>query len=63
MASQPMFEAGALSPAACDKAARLLIFCDTYDIAVVFLQDTPGFNIGKGAEHAKVLSKSVIFRH
>jgi methylmalonyl-CoA decarboxylase subunit alpha len=61
MASQPMFEAGALSPQACDKATRLLILCDTYDIPIVFLQDTPGFLIGKSAEHSKVLSKAVMF--
>jgi acetyl-CoA carboxylase carboxyltransferase component len=60
LASQPKFEAGAFGPDACDKATKLLLLCDAYDIPVVFLQDTPGFIIGKEAERARVLSKSLM---
>jgi acetyl-CoA carboxylase carboxyltransferase component len=60
VASQPMFEVGTFGPDACDKATKLLLLCDAYDIPVVFLQDTPGFIIGRDAERARVLSKSLM---
>ena len=41
VASNPMFQAGALDGDACEKATRLLVLCDSFDIPVLFLQDVP----------------------
>jgi acetyl-CoA carboxylase carboxyltransferase component len=58
LASQPMHQAGALTPDACDKATRLLCLCDAFDIPVVFLHDTPGFLVGREVEHARLLHRA-----
>ena len=59
IASQPKFEAGVLTPATCEKAVNLLVLCDSYDLPVLFLQDTPGFMVGKRVEHDRILSKAM----
>jgi acetyl-CoA carboxylase carboxyltransferase component len=59
IASQPKFFAGALDPAACEKAVKLLCLCDAYDIPVLFLQDVPGFFVGKQVEHAGMLKHAI----
>lgn len=61
IASQPKFQAGTLTPEACDKAARLLVLCDSFDIPVVILQDTPGFLVGSRVEHGGLLRRSMRF--
>jgi acetyl-CoA carboxylase carboxyltransferase component len=61
IASQPMYEAGALTPAACDKATRLVLLCDAYGLPIVVLQDTPGFMVGPAVEHQRILSKAMMF--
>jgi acetyl-CoA carboxylase carboxyltransferase component len=59
VASQPKFFAGALDPAACEKAVRLLCLCDAYDLPVVFLQDVPGFFVGRQVEHDGMLKHAI----
>jgi methylmalonyl-CoA decarboxylase subunit alpha len=59
VASQPKFFAGALDPAACEKAVRLLCLCDAFDLPVVFLQDVPGFFVGRAVEHAGMLKHAI----
>ena len=58
LASNPMHQAGAISPDACDKGTRLLCLCDAFDLPVVFLQDTPGFLVGRQVEHASLLHRA-----
>jgi acetyl-CoA carboxylase carboxyltransferase component len=58
IASQPKFFAGALDPAACEKAVRLLCLCDAFDLPVVFLHDTPGFLVGREVEHTRLLHRA-----
>jgi acetyl-CoA carboxylase carboxyltransferase component len=55
VASQPRHEAGALSPVACEKAARLTRLCDRFGFPIVSLVDTPGFQIGVHVEHSGML--------
>ncbi|MFV0306743.1 MAG: acyl-CoA carboxylase subunit beta [Desertimonas sp.] len=62
IASQPRFEAGVLTPAACDKAIRLLCTCDAFGLPVVFLIDTPGFIVGKDVEHEGLVPRAVMFQ-
>ena len=59
LASQPKFYAGALDPAACEKAVRLLCLCDAFDLPVVLLQDVPGFFVGREVEHAGMLKHAI----
>ena len=50
IANNPLHNAGAMGPGACDKATSLLVLCDSFHIPLIFLHDTPGFLIGKEAE-------------
>jgi acetyl-CoA carboxylase carboxyltransferase component len=59
LASQPLHEAGALSPAACEKAARLTRLCDRFDLPIVCLVDTPGFQVGVQVEHAGMMRRAL----
>ncbi len=60
-ASNPMFQAGAMDPAACDKGVRLLTLCDAYQIPAIFLQDVAGFLVGRQVEHGRMLFRAVRF--
>jgi acetyl-CoA carboxylase carboxyltransferase component len=57
VANQPMFKAGALDNDSADKAARFIRMCDAFNIPLLFLQDVPGFIVGKEVE------KHGIIRH
>jgi methylmalonyl-CoA decarboxylase subunit alpha len=59
VASQPKFFAGALDPAACEKAVRLICLCDAFDIPILFFQDVPGFFVGKQVEHDGMLKHAI----
>jgi acetyl-CoA carboxylase carboxyltransferase component len=59
VASQPRHEAGALSPAACEKAARLTRLCNRFGFPIVSLVDTPGFQIGVQVEHSGMLRRAM----
>lgn len=60
LASQPMQQAGAMTPEACDKATRFVCLCDSFNIPMVFLADTPGFLVGRQVEHNRLLHKAVM---
>ena len=57
VANNPMFGAGALDADCCDKITSFLVLCDSFNIPIVTLVDTPGFLIGKAAERKKVIGK------
>lgn len=60
LASQPMQQGGAMTPDACDKATRFVCLCDSFNIPMVFLADTPGFLVGRQVEHSRLLYKGVL---
>lgn len=60
LASQPMQQGGAMTPDACDKATRFVCLCDSFNIPMVFLADTPGFLVGRQVEHNRLLYKGVM---
>ena len=56
IASQPLVMAGTITPDACTKMVRHMVLCDSFNLPIIFLQDTPGFMVGRGAEHARLLT-------
>src|SRR5260370_27050447 len=52
-----MVKAGALDNDSADKAARFIRMCDAFNIPLLFLQDVPGFIVGREVE------KQGIIRH
>lgn len=50
VANNPLFKGGAIDVDACAKATGFLVFCDSFNIPVVFLVDQPGFMIGLDGE-------------
>jgi acetyl-CoA carboxylase carboxyltransferase component len=59
VASNPMFQGGAMTPDACDKAMSFVTLCDSFHIPLIFLADTPGFLVGAQVEHNRALHKAV----
>lgn len=57
LASNPMFKGGALDADCCDKAISFLVLCDSFNIPVVMMADTPGFLIGGTAERQRIPGK------
>ena len=61
LANNPMVNAGAMGPGACEKATAFVCLCDSFHIPLVFLHDTPGFLVGKAAEDQKMPLKIMQF--
>lgn len=61
VASNPMFKAGAIDPDGCDKITSFLVLCDSFNIPVIILTDTPGFLIGIEGERRKAPGKIINF--
>lgn len=55
VANQPAHLDGRLDIDACTKGARFVRFCDSFNIPLVTLVDTPGFLGGKEQEHSGVI--------
>ena len=56
-----MYLGGALDADACEKITSFLVLCDSYNIPIIMLVDTPGFLIGKEGERRKVTGKIINF--
>lgn len=61
VATNPMFKGGALDPDGCDKITSFLVLCDSFNIPIVMLTDTPGFLIGIEGERRKAPGKIMNF--
>ena len=61
IANQPMFFAGAGGPGACEKAAAFIVLCDSFNIPLIFLHDTPGFFVGLEAEKRKMPGRIMVW--
>ena len=57
IANNPYYGAGALNADCCDKIIGLLVLCDSYNLPIVMLVDTPGFLVGKLGERQRVVGK------
>lgn len=61
IATNPMFSAGAMGPDGCAKCTSFIVLCDSFNIPLVFLHDTPGFFVGKSAEQRGMPGKIINF--
>jgi acetyl-CoA carboxylase carboxyltransferase component len=52
VANNPLHRGGALDADACRKIVDFLVLCDSFNVPIVLLVDTPGFQIGTEAEKA-----------
>lgn len=50
VANNPLFKGGAIDVDACNKVVSFLVFCDSFNVPLVFLVDQPGFLIGVEGE-------------
>jgi methylmalonyl-CoA decarboxylase subunit alpha len=63
VANQPKYMGGALDVDSADKAARFMTICDAYNVPLVFLQDVPGFMVGKHVEHQGIIRHGAKMLH
>lgn len=61
IANNPMHKGGALDTDACDKITKFIVMCDSFNIPLIFLVDTPGFVIGTEAEKRRAPGKIMNF--
>lgn len=57
IAPNPLYKGGALDPDACDKAVSFIVLCDSFNIPIVTLADTPGFLVGVVGERLRLPGK------
>ena len=57
IANQSLVNAGAAGPDECDKATDFIVLCDSFNIPLIFLADTPGFLVGRPAEQKRIPTK------
>jgi acetyl-CoA carboxylase carboxyltransferase component len=62
IASQPMHMAGAITPEGCDKMTRFVCLCDSFNIPIVTLTDSPGFLVGSRVEQDRLLFKGMMLQ-
>lgn len=63
IASQPPHHGGTIGPDECDKATDMIVMCDSFNIPLVFLVDTPGYAAGEAAETKRFPTKSMHWLH
>jgi len=61
VANNPLHRGGALDGDACRKIVDFLVLCDSFNVPIVLLVDTPGFQIGTEAEKAGAPGKIMNF--
>ncbi|MBX9811313.1 MAG: methylmalonyl-CoA carboxyltransferase [Burkholderiales bacterium] len=61
IANNPLFKGGALDTDACEKITGFIVLCDSFNIPIIMLVDTPGFIIGADAERKRAPGKIMNF--
>ncbi|MBM3359553.1 MAG: methylmalonyl-CoA carboxyltransferase [Betaproteobacteria bacterium] len=61
VANNPLHRGGALDGDACRKIVDFLVLCDSFNVPIILLVDTPGFQIGTEAERAGAPGKIMNF--
>jgi len=57
IANNPLYKGGALDTDACDKITSFIVLCDSFNVPLIMLVDTPGFVIGTDAERRRAPGK------
>ena len=55
VANQPMVRAGSLTVDSSDKQTRFMRFCDSFNIPIILLVDTPAYMPGSAQEHKGII--------
>jgi len=63
VANQPAVNAGVIDIEASNKIARFVRFCDSFNIPIVTLVDTPGFMPGVDQEHGGIIKHGAKILH
>lgn len=61
IANNPLHKGGALDTEACEKITSFIVMCDSFNIPLVLLVDTPGFIIGLDAERKRAPGRIMNF--
>ncbi len=61
VANQPAVSAGAIDTNGIDKIISFLVLCDSFNIPLLFFEDTPGFLVGREAERNRVGARVMNF--
>jgi acetyl-CoA carboxylase carboxyltransferase component len=61
IANNPLHRGGALDADACRKIVDFIVMCDSFNVPLVILVDTPGFQIGTEAERSGAPGKIMNF--
>jgi acetyl-CoA carboxylase carboxyltransferase component len=61
VANNPLVKGGAMDTDSCEKVTSFLVLCDSFNIPIVMLVDTPGFVIGTDAERKRAPGKIMNF--
>jgi len=61
IANNPLHKGGAMDIDACEKAVSFTVMCDSFNIPIITLVDTPGFVIGAEAERRRAPGKIMNF--
>jgi acetyl-CoA carboxylase carboxyltransferase component len=61
IANNPLYKGGALDTDACEKITSFIVLCDSFNIPLLLLVDTPGFGIGPEAERRRAPGKIMNF--
>ena len=59
IANNPLHGAGALNADCCEKITSFLVLCDSFNIPIIMLVDTPGFLVGQAGEYRKMTGKII----
>lgn len=61
VANNPISKGGAMDTDGCEKITSFLVLCDSFNVPIVMLVDTPGFVIGTEAERRRAPGKIMNF--
>lgn len=63
IAPNPRVKGGAMDADACAKATSLIVLCDSFNLPIVILVDTPGFLVGVEGERKAAPARIMVMMH